>query len=217
MFEQKLEELKKEIINYAFLVEKMIEKSITGLLEKREELLREVIEKDEISANELEIKIDELVVTIIAKYEPKGKDLRMVLMILKINNDLERMADHAVNICESALFLIERPQVKPYIDLPKIAKESITMLKDSVDSFIEENPKKAKSVCERDYIVDDLNKKIFEELIDYMTRDPSTVERGIHIIRISNNIERIADLSTNISEDVIFMVEGKVIKHHKEE
>ncbi|MEO0295915.1 MAG: PhoU domain-containing protein, partial [candidate division WOR-3 bacterium] len=115
MFEQKLEELKKEIINYAFLVEKMIEKSITGLLEKREELLKEVIEKDEISANELEIKIDELVVTIIAKYEPKGKDLRMVLMILKINNDLERMADHAVNICESALFLIERPQVKPYI------------------------------------------------------------------------------------------------------
>ncbi len=217
MFDQKLEELKKEIINYAFLVEKMIEKSIQGLLEKRGELLREVIEKDEITANELEIKIDELVVTIIAKYEPKGKDLRMVLMILKINNDLERMADHAVNICESALFLIERPQVKPYIDLPKIAKESISMLKDSIDSFIEENPKKAKGVCEKDYIVDDLNKKIFRELIDYMSKDPSTVERGFHIIRISNNIERIADLSTNISEDVIFMVEGKVIKHHKED
>lgn len=217
MFEQKLEELKKEIINYAFLVEKMIEKSIQGLLEKRKDLLREVIEKHEISANELEIKIDELVVTTIAKYEPKGKDLRIVLMILKINNDLERMADHAVNICESALFLIERPQVKPYIDLPKIAKESISMLKDSIDSFIEEDSKKAKSVCERDDIVDKLNTQIFEELINYMRNDPKTIERGLHIIRISNNIERIADLSTNISEDVIFMVEGKVIKHHRED
>ncbi|MEN3045447.1 MAG: phosphate signaling complex protein PhoU [Candidatus Hydrothermales bacterium] len=217
MFEEKLEELKREIISYAFLVERMIEKSIEGLFEKKEELLREVIEKDEIEANEFEIKIDELAITTIAKYEPKGKDLREVLMILKINNDLERMADHAVNICESALFLIERPKIKLLSEISKIASETIKMLKDSIDSFIEEDPKKAKSVCERDYIVDDLNSSISKELLSYMMCDPGAIERCMHIMRISNNIERIADLSTNISEDVIFMVEGKVIKHHKGE
>ncbi|MEO0276183.1 MAG: phosphate signaling complex protein PhoU [candidate division WOR-3 bacterium] len=217
MFEQRLRELKKEIINYAFHVEKMVDKSIKGLLEKREDLLKEVIEKDEDFANELEIKIDDLVIATIAKYEPKGKDLREVLMILKINNDLERMADHAVNISESALFLVPRPQVKPYIDLPRMAEETIRMLKDSIDSFIEEKSELAKNVCQRDDIVDSLRDQIVRELITYMINDPSTIERSIHLIKISQNLERIADLATNICEDVIFIVNGKVIKHHHEE
>lgn len=217
MLEQRLNELKKEIINYAFHVEKMVEKSIKGLLEKREDLLKEVIEKDENFANELEIKIDEMGIATIAKYEPKGKDLREVLMILQINNDLERMADHAVNIAESALFLIPRPQVKPYIDLPRMAEETIRMLKDSINSFIEEKAELAKNVCERDDIIDNLRDQIVRELITYMINDPSTIERSIHLIKISQNLERIADLTTNICEDVIFIVKGKVIKHHHEE
>lgn len=217
MFERSLNELKKEITNYAFHAEKMIEKSMKGLLEKREDLLKEVIEKDENFANDMEIKIEELCIGIIAKYGPKGKDLREVLMILKINNDLERMADHAVNIAESALFLIERPQVKPYIDLPRMAEETVKMLKDSIDSFIDENSELAKSVCERDDIVDGLRDQIARELITYMISDPSTIERALHLIRIAQNLERIADLATNICEDVIFIVKGKVIKHHREE
>ncbi len=216
MLEQRLNELKNEIINYAFHVEKMIEKSIRGLLEKREDLLKEVIEKDENFANEMEIKIDELCVTLIAKYEPKAKNLRETLMILKINNDLERMADHAVNIAESALFLIQRPQVKPYIDLPRMAELTIKMLKDSINSFIEEKDDLAKNVCERDDMIDNLRNQIVRELITYMISDPTTIERSLHIIRISQNLERIADLTTNICEDVIFIAKGKVIKHHQD-
>ncbi len=217
MFERELINLKREIIQYALHVERMIEKSIKGLLEKKEELLKEVIEKDENSANEWEIKVDEICISLIAKYEPRAKDLRSVLMILKINNDLERMGDHAVNIAESALYLIERPQIKPYIDLPKMAEETIKMLKDSINSFIDEKPELAKSVCERDDIVDDLRDKIIRELIGFMISDSSTIERSLHLIRIAQNLERIADLATNICEDVIFIAKGKVIKHHKEE
>ncbi len=217
MFEKELINLKKEIINYALHVEKMIEKSLKGLLEKKNNFLKEVIEKDEDFANEMEIKIDEMSISAIAKYEPKAKDLRAVLMILKINNDLERMADHAVNIAESALFLIERPQVKPYIDLPRMAEETIKMLKDSINSFIDENAELAKSVCERDDIVDSLRDQITRELITYMISDPSTIERALHLIKIAQNLERIADLATNICEDVIFIVKGKIIKHHKGE
>lgn len=217
MFEERMNELKKEIIGYALHVEKMIEKSIKGLLEKKREALREIIEKDEIYANDEEIKIDEMCITTIAKYSPRAKDLREILMILKINNDLERMADHAVNIAESALFLIERPQVKLYIDLPRMADEIIKMLRDSINSFIEEDAELARNVCERDDVVDNLRDQIVRELITYMMSDPSTIERALHLIRISRNLERIADLATNICEDVIFAVKGKIIKHHKEE
>jgi len=133
-----------------------------------------------------------------------------------MNNDLERMGDHAVNIAESSLFLIERPPVKPLIDIPNMAKVTMEMLRNSINSFINENAKLAKTVCERDYIVDGLRDQILRELITFMSSDPSTIERSIHLMRISSNLERIADLSTNICEDVIFMVEGRVIKHHKE-
>ncbi len=217
MFEKEIINLKREIINYALHVEKMIEKSIKGLLEKKENLLKEVIDKDEHLANEWEIKVDEMGISVIAKYEPKAKDLRLVLMILQINNDLERMADHAVNIAQSALYLIERPQIKPYIDLPRMAEETIKMLKDSINSFIDEKPELAKSVCERDDIVDNLRDQITRELITYMISDTSTIERALHLIKIAQNLERIADLATNISEDVIFIAKGKTIKHHKEE
>jgi phosphate transport system protein len=150
----------------------------------------------------------------IAQYEPKAKDLRTILMVLKINNDLERAADHAVNISESALFLIGQPPVKPLLDIPRMAKESISMLKDSISSFVSENPVLAQNVCERDSIVDGLANQILRELITFMTSSAGTIERSVHLLAIARNLERIADLSTNISEDVIFMVEGKNIKHH---
>lgn len=206
--------LKKELIEYAGLLENMIEKSIKGLLKKEKELLIEIIEQDEPKANDREIEIDEFCTTLIAKYEPKAKDLRTILMILKINNDLERIGDHAVNIAESSLFLIERPQVKPLIDIPRMAEEAMKMLKDSIYSFINEEVKLAKDIYLRDNIVDALRDQILRELITFMSADSSTIERSIHLLRISRNLERVADLSTNIAEDVIFMVEGKIIKHH---
>ncbi|MCL4512998.1 MAG: phosphate signaling complex protein PhoU [Candidatus Eremiobacteraeota bacterium] len=217
MLEEKLQVLKSDLVNYATLVEKMIEKSIQGLLIKDRALLEEVISKDETAVNDLEITMDEHCTNLIAQYEPKAKELRSILMILKMSNDLERMGDHAVNISLSSQYLIELPAVKPLIDLPKMAEETIAMLKDSIQSFVSEDSSLAKKVCERDSVVDGFRNQILRELIAFMGADPSVIERSLHLIRISHNLERIADLSTNIGEDVIFMVAGKVIKHHKEE
>ncbi len=214
MLEEKLITLRREIIEYATHVEGMIEKSIRGLLEKDSTTLTRVMGRDEPQANDCEITIEEMCIAMIAQYEPKAKDLRTTLMVLKINNDLERAADHAVNICESALFLIGQPPVKPLLDTPRMAQESISMLKDSINSFVNEDPVLAQNVCERDKVVDGLGKQILRELITYMTSSASTIERSLHLLTIARNLERIADLSTNISEDVIFMVEGKTIKHH---
>lgn len=217
MLEKELVSLKKRIIEYAALVELMIKKSIGGLTEKKKSLLTEVIEELEPRANQEELDIEELGTVVMAKFQPAAKDLRIILMILRMNNDLERMADHAVNIAERGLFLIENPLVKPLIDIPKEADITIHMLKDSIDSFVKEDSDLAKKVCERDNKIDNLNDQIFRELITYMFSDPSTIERSIKLIQISNNFERIADLATNICEDVIYIVEGKVIKHHKDE
>jgi phosphate transport system protein len=217
MLEEKLSALKQELIAFASHVEHMIENSIHGLMRKDAALLKEVIERDESRANAAEIDLDEHCTTLIAQYQPKARDLRTILMILKMNSDLERMADHAVNIAESALYIIDRPSVKPLLDTPRMAEEVVGMVKDSLRSFINEDARLAKAVCERDDIVDSLANQILRELITYMSADPSTIERALHLLDIAGNLERIADLSTNIGEDVIFMVEGRVIKHHREE
>jgi phosphate transport system protein len=213
MFYEKLNRLKEKIIEQGNLVESMIEKSIRGLLNKDKALLLEVLQVDEPRTNEMEIEIDEMCINLIARFQPEARDLRTIIMILKMNNDLERIGDMAVNISESALYLIERPQIKPMIDLHKMAEETIQMLKDGIDSFIKSDAKLAKSVCERDDIVDAYRDQILRELITYMISDPTTIERAIHIERISRNLERIADLATNIGEDVVYIVEGKIIKH----
>ncbi len=217
MLEERMNELKKKLVEYATLIETMIDNSIQGLLKKDAKLLKSIIEIDEAKSNNLELDFDEFSISTIAKFSPRGQTLRTVLMALKINNDFERMGDHAVNIAESGLFLIERPQVKPLIDIPKMAEETIKMVKSAIDAFINEDAVLAKRTCEMDDIIDGLRNQILRELITFMTSDPSTIERSFHLIRISQNLERIADLSTNICEDVIFMVEGRVIKHHADE
>ena len=217
MLGEKLNDLKKKLTEEAGLAEDMVKKSIEGLIEKRKEILEKVIKEYESKMNELEIELDEFCTNLIALYQPEAGNLRTILMILKMNNDLERTGDLAVNISESALFLIERPLVKPLIDIPRMAGEVINMLKNAVNSSINRDTKLAKSVCEKDVIVDKLRDQILRKLITYMSSDPSTIKRSIHLMRISHSLERIADLSTNICEDVIFMVEGRVIKHHKDE
>lgn len=217
MLEDRINALKRMLIEFAGLIENMIEKTMKGLVVKEKDKLTEVIEKDEPKTNELEIEIDEFCVTLIAQFAPRAKDLRTILMVLKMNNDLERMGDHIVNIAESIEFLIERPAVKPSLDdVPVMAAITIKMLNDSINAFIDENVELAKNVCERDNLVDDLRVKILKELITIMASDSSNIERALHLIRIGGNLERIADLCTNICEEVIFMEEGKVIKHHKD-
>ncbi len=215
MQEEKLTELKKELIEFATLVEHMIAKSIKGLVTRNKQMLNDVLHNDEPKANALDIKLDELCTTLIAQYQPMAKDLRTILMIFKMNDDLERMADHAVNISESGLYLLESPTVKPLIDIPEMEAVAARMVKDSITAFINENAALAKDVCARDSVIDTLRDTVYRELFSVMSTDPSTIERSLHLMRIARNLERIADLSTNICEDVIFMVDGKVIKHHK--
>jgi phosphate transport system protein len=215
MVERKIEEVKEKLIEFSEIVGGMLKKSIKGLVERDERLLKEVIEEDEMKCNDLEIEIDEMCIHIIAQFEPRAKHLRTIFLALKMNNDLERMGDHAVNISQSGLFLISKPQVKPLLDIPRMAEEVSKMLEDSLKSFVNEDAALAKSVCERDDIIDDYRDQIVRELITYMVSDPSTIERALHLIRIAGNLERIADLTTNICEDVIFMVKGELMKHHK--
>jgi phosphate transport system protein len=217
LLDEKINELKKTLITYAELVQNMVEKSVKGLLEKNETLLKEVIEKDEPRANEYEIEIDEICTTLIVTLQPKAIDLRTILMILRMNNDLERIGDHAVNISQNALTLIEQPLVKPFIDIPRMVEEVKRMINDAIVSFINKDSHLAKKVCERDSVVDSLRDQIIRELITYMISDASTIQRSLNIMNISKNLERIADLSTNICEDVIFLVDARVIKHHHEE
>jgi phosphate transport system protein len=214
MLRENLETLKEKLIESASLVEDMIGKSIRGLIERDENLLSEVTEQDEVKENTLEIEIDEVCIHLIACYQPQATDLRTILMILKMNNDLERIGDEAVNISESALFLIDKAEVKPLIDIPRMADESEMMLKDTLKSLINEDTRLAKEVCKRDDIVDGLRDQILRELTTFMASDPATIERSLRLIRVSRSLERIADLCTNICEDVIYMVEGRTIKHH---
>ena len=216
MLAEKLTDLKKNLAEYAALIETMVADGIDGLLRKDTEKLQDVINKYEPQANLKDIELDEQCTSLLAQYQPKAKDLRTILMILGINHALERMGDHAANIARSALFLIERPQVKPLLDLPRMSEITNGMLRDSVNSFIREDAVLAKSIEERDDQVDKLRSQILRELITYMSADVSTIERALHIIRISDNLERIADLTTNIGEEVVFMIEGKVLKHHVE-
>jgi phosphate transport system protein len=209
MLAARIELIKKELIGFAGLVE--------GLIDREKELLTKVIDIDEPKSNRFEIELDELCISSIAQYQPKAKDLRTILMVLRINNDLERLGDHAVNIAESSLFLIERPYIKPLLDIPRMAQIAVKMLKDGINSFITENVEQAYNVIMQDSTVDGLRNQVTRELIMLMSSSPSTIERAFQLMRISSNLERIADLSTNICEDIIFMVQGKVVKHLAEE
>jgi phosphate transport system protein len=213
MLTGRLDELKESLMHSGSIVEDMIAKSIQGLIQREKGMLLEVIEKDEPKENGLEVEIEETCIELTARYQPQAKDLRTIMMISRINNDLERMGDEAVNIAEGALFLIERPEVKPLIDIPRMAQEAEGMVKDSLNSFVNEDTELARRVCKRDDIVDGLRDQVLRELITFMASDPTTIERSIHLIRISRSLERIADLSTNICEDIIYMVDAMTIKH----
>jgi phosphate transport system protein len=215
--ETKLTILKKTLMEFATLVESMVDLSITGLKLKKEDMLTDVIHLDEPKANAYEVELDEKCVSIIAQHQPTGKALRTIIMILHINNTLERIGDHAVTIAESGLFLIEQAPVKSFIDIPRMGDVVKAMIADSITSFINEDAELSRNVCERDSIVDGLRTQINRELITFMFQDPSTIERSLQIMKIASNLERVADLATNICEDVIYMVKGQVIKHHMNE
>lgn len=217
MIYKKIEIIRNELIEFANLVELMVKKSVSILDSKDKSLISEIIDNYEQRANEKETDIDELCTNAIAQFAPKAKELRTILMSLQISNDLERMADHAVNITESAQYLIERPSITLSSIINDMSTATVSMLSDSVNSFIKEDSDLATRMCARDDEVDDYRAKILKEMISCMHNDNQAIERAMHVYRISQNLERIADLATNIGEDVLYMVEGRVIKHHLDE
>lgn len=213
MLREKIAELKNYLLKDASLVEDMLGRSIRGILDKDIDLLEEVINTNEPAADDYDREIERMCVELIAQYEPVAVDLRLVIMIIKMNKDLERMADHAVNICESGLFLLKNP-VNGLSDKLKLMGDStMTMLKGSINAFVNEDIALANTVCNGDDIVDDAGDRILKDLTELMRGKKDVIPRCLHVMRIAHNLERIADLSTNIAEEVIYIVEGRDIKH----
>lgn len=215
-FEYELDGLKSNIIKIASLAEEAIAGAIAALLEQRKDLANQVIAADK-QIDMYELVIDNHVVDILALQQPVAVDLRFILAAARINNDLERIGDHAVNIAQSAIFLADRPHIKPLVDIPIMADTTKQMLRDAIDAFIHRDTEKARTVLLSDDTIDDLNKKIVADLVALMRKEPATIEQALDLIRVSRNLERVADLTTNIAEQVIFMAEARVVKHHRDE
>jgi len=215
-FHQELKELKEDLLRMGSLVEASIHAAVSALV-ARDNYPAEKTIKEDMKINTCEITIERKCLELLALHQPMATDLRFIISTLQIVKDLERMGDQAVNIAERVLILNQEPQVKPYIDLPKMTALVESMVKDSLDAFVNRDVKKAQSVCERDDQVDDYNEKIFYELLSMMSKDQTIISRAVNLILIGRCLERIADHATNIAEDVIYMIEGRVIKHHAEE
>lgn len=207
-------ELKTLLADMSQQVSDMIEKSIKALVTHNTMLAKEVIEKDD-EIDHLDIQIDELCMKILALYEPKAIDLRNILTISRIIVDLERIGDYCVNISKEVLRINGVPQIKPYVDLPLMAKSAKAMLKDAVDAYFNENSILAIEVIKRDDVIDELHGKIIQELFDCVLSDSDKTRGAILLMFITRSIERIADHATNIAELVYFMVTGKIIRHTK--
>ena len=214
-YEEELKRLRDEILYMGGLVEDQIQKAVKSLVDRESELARVIIERDH-EVNRLDVEIDELCIKLLALHQPAGRDLRFITTGLKITTDLERIGDMAVNVCERAVELNQEPQLKPYIDIPRMAQVSQRMIRESLDAFVREDTDLALKVCKDDEEVDELNRQIFRETITYMISDPHTINRAIKIGSVSKYLERIADHATNIAEMVIFMVKGKSIRHMKD-
>lgn len=211
-YEEELALLNKKLLEMASLVESMIAKSVKALREGNMILAQEVISTDE-QVNAMEIEIDNLCVKILALYQPEAKDLRTVTMIMKVNNDLERIGDHASSISRMALFMADYPPIKPLVDIPKMADKAMEMLRESLDAFIRRDAKLAVVVCQKDDEVDNYEPQIVRELITFVMSDPSTFNRALRYIYVARHIERVADLATNIAEDAYYIATGEVLKH----
>ncbi len=211
-FDIELMQLKEELLSMAAKVEAQITRSIEAVLKKDAEMARAIFALDK-EVDLMEIDIEEEAISLIARHQPAAGDLRFLIGVIKINNDLERIGDHGVNIAQSAIALASQPDVKPLIDIPRMADLAVSMLRDSLVSFISSDPEKAREVCTRDDQVDSLKRQILGELSTIMIAKPDTIARGMDLILISRNLERIADLATNISEDTIYIFQAKVIKH----
>ena len=212
-FEEEMAELKKMISEMSSEVEYMIGRSIKSLIDRNMILAQEVINNDS-SINKMEIAIDNQAIKILGLYQPEAEDLRVITMIMKINNDLERIGDHAVSIAKLSLHLSPQPEIKPLIDIPRMADKSVEMLKEALDCFINKDPEAAIQVCKKDDEVDNLESQIIRELMTYILSNPLILDRALRLIFVARHLERVADLATNISEGAYYIATGNVLKHY---
>jgi phosphate transport system protein len=211
-YDAELKGLHVKILEMGGLVEKQIADAVAALISRDDEQARQIIERDQV-VNRMDVDIDDLCIRLLALHQPAASDLRLITTGLKITTDLERIGDMAVNMCERILELNREPQLKPLIDLPRMAEVAQHMLRESLDSFVREDVELALAVCREDDIIDDLNSQLFRELLSYMAENPQTTSRAIRLLFIGKYLERIGDHATNIAEMVVFMVRGKSIRH----
>jgi phosphate transport system protein len=211
-FHEELEALKQTLLAMGGLVEDQIRRVMTALLERDSALAQEVIDRDR-QVNAYDVEVDEKCVELLALHQPAAGDLRFITTAMKIVTDLERIGDQAVNIAQRAVELNREPQLKPYIDLPRMSERAQRMVKESLDAFVARDTELARQVCGQDAAVDALKEQIFRELLTFMMGDTSTIPRAIRLILISRFLERVADHATNIAEMVIYMVESKMVRH----
>jgi phosphate transport system protein len=211
-FEQDLEELKQRMLWMASLAERAVHQSVHAVLDSDERLAETVLEEEN-AINEMQIEIDERVQRLLALQAPMAIDLRFILAVSRINNDLERIGDQAVNIAQSALRILRHPQVKPYVDLPRMSELVEAMVRDSLNALVQRDQELAKSVLARDDEVDSLRDQMFRELLTYMMENSRVVFPAFELILVCKNLERIGDHATNIAEDVIYLVAGRDVRH----
>lgn len=212
VFDEELQHLKEKLLKMGSLVEDAIKISVHSLVDRDNALAQKIIDNDRL-INTLDVEIDEESIRLVALRQPKAGDLRFITTAMKITTDLERMGDLAVNISERALELNQEPILKPYIDIPKMREIAQGMTRDALDAFVRKDKNLAMDVIMRDDEIDDLKHAVLQELAFFMVQDPTTVSRAIRISFVAQYLERIADHATNIAEMVIYLVEGKIIRH----
>ncbi len=215
-FEEDLNVLKQQLLKMAAKAETMIHLSMQALVQRDLSLAAELAELED-DVNRLQLDVDDRCFKLLALRQPMAHDLRFIIAAGKISSDLERIGDLTINIHENTKVLVEFPELKPLIDIPKMADLSRQMVRDSLDAFVEEDAVKARNTVVRDDEVDSLKNQVFREVLTYMISDPRTIQVGMQLVLVSRHLERIADHATNIAEDVVYLVEAKDIRHHAEE
>ena len=209
-----LRALREKLILMGASVEFQLQDVLKALTERNSDLAARVVEND-LSVNKLDVEIDETCLRLLALHKPTAGDLRFITTAMKISSEFERISDLAENVAERAIELNQEPQLKPYIDIPRMADWTLQMVQECLDSFMKRDAELARKVCRDDGYVDDLTEQLFRELVSFMLEDPRTITRAIRLTFIGKYYERIADHATNVGELVVYMVEGKIIRHKK--
>ncbi|HEX2165590.1 MAG TPA: phosphate signaling complex protein PhoU [Longimicrobiales bacterium] len=214
-FQEGLDDLKSTLVGMAGLAEEQVRKSVRALIDRNTELAQEVVAGDD-AIDELEVQVENMAINLLALQQPMARDLRFIMMSLKISNDLERVGDHAENIADAVKYMISAPPFPVLPEVEEMSRLATEMLADSLDAFVRGDAVSAVDVLKRDDRVDELHDNNFRILLTHMMEDPRKITAGMDLLLISGNLERIADLATNICEEVIFLVRGHSVKHHPE-